>query len=225
MSLASESAAAPRRAVSSATFVNEYHGHTLSDLSAVHAAVRHGADGSRRGIVYLAGDSSLDNKHWLLGGRLQAACNGYESVLSPPRTAADIAWAVNRRLQDSGLPLVCINGAIEESTISDRHKGRLMPQDVWIRDHITADDVLIVSVGGNDIALRPSAATVACIGSLVKLSSDAAIESGSAWGLGHFVSLFRDDVAAYLDTLTAKCRPRLIILCMIYYPHEAAGEL
>ena len=35
----------------------------------------------------------------------------------------------------------------------------MLAQDQFVRDHIEATDTLVVSVGGNDVALRPSVAT------------------------------------------------------------------
>jgi len=37
----------------------------------------------RQSVVYLAGDSSLDNKDWF--SDTHEALNGYETVLTPPR--------------------------------------------------------------------------------------------------------------------------------------------
>merc|ERR1712217_906891 len=49
--------------------------------------------------------------------------------------------------------------------------GGLLPADQFINDHITAGDYLIVSVGGNDIALRPSLCTMLNMFMLVRGSS------------------------------------------------------
>lgn len=45
--------------------------------------------------------------------------------------------------------------------------------------------------GGNDIALRPTLGTICCMAGLVFLARDASIASGDAWGLGHFMRMFR----------------------------------
>ena len=37
---------------------------------------------------------------------------------------------------------------------------RLLAQDVFIREHLTAADSVLISVGGNDIALSPTVRTV-----------------------------------------------------------------
>ncbi len=56
---------------------------------------------------------------------------------------------------------MCLNTAIEESTLGNRDGDVLLAQDIFLRDNITENDYLIVSVGGNDIALRPTAMTIA----------------------------------------------------------------
>ena len=98
-------------------------------------------------------------------------------------------------------------------------KGALLPQDEFVRDHMRAEDTLIVSVGGNDIALRPTAATAASILALVSQPMSW-LEKGSALGLSHMIRLFKDSVETYLAALCAKTRPRKIVICMIYYLDE-----
>lgn len=200
-------------------FFNTYHGHDPALLQQVLDGVT-----GNRSVIYLAGDSSLDNKYWFPSSSFKPASNGYERILDPPRVRPDVAWAINDACATASLPYVCINAAVEESTLGSRNKGRkLRPQDAFIRDHIRPQDILIVSVGGNDIALAPTASTMMSIASLMKLSSDTAIDNGTATGLGHFKSMFRDDLAAYISSLVSVHKPRLVLACMIYHPHEATG--
>jgi hypothetical protein len=63
--------------------------------------------------------------------------------------------------------ITVINCAIEESTVGSRKKN-ILPHDKFICDHIKKEDILVVSVGGNDIALKPSFLTI--INMLVLLS-------------------------------------------------------
>lgn len=46
-------------------FYAEYHGHTILDLTNLVDGLR--SQDKTRSFVYLAGDSTLDNKHWLFG--------------------------------------------------------------------------------------------------------------------------------------------------------------
>jgi hypothetical protein len=64
-----------RGMVPSRAYYNEYHGHKVEHLREVHGELRKGPDsvdpvsggGGRRPLVWLAGDSSLDNKFWIPG--------------------------------------------------------------------------------------------------------------------------------------------------------------
>lgn len=88
-------AAAPAKKVSSHYFMTNYYGHKIEHLDAVLKAQR--AAGKR--IVFLAGDSSLDNKNWILPGREDGgpdaiaypATNGYQDILEPPRMVGDVS--------------------------------------------------------------------------------------------------------------------------------------
>jgi hypothetical protein len=44
-------------------------------------------------------------------------------------------------------------------------------QDRFVKEHITAEDVLVVSVGGNDIALAPSIGTILSMGRQAHVAS------------------------------------------------------
>jgi lysophospholipase L1-like esterase len=59
-----------------------------------------------------------------------------------------------------------LNAAVEATALDDRAFGALLPQDAFLRDHISSDDVLVVSVGGNDVALAPTVCTAAHMGVL-----------------------------------------------------------
>lgn len=114
-----------------------------------------------------------------------------------------------------------INCAVEESTLGQRQSG-LLSQDVFIRDNLREEDVLVVSVGGNDVALKPTLATVFNMLKGVFLNSLASVSSdpSRAWGMNHFVKLLRDDTARYVEQLLSKCKPAAVIICMIYFPDE-----
>jgi len=133
----------------------------------------------------------------------------------------------------------CLNAAVEESTIADRErKGpeRLHPQDIFIRDHITENDYLVVSVGGNDIALAPGFFTIVNMAVLTYLVPTWAIRRGKAItadsinfgfgsppGLSYFVHLFRVRAKKYVEELVSINKPKKILLCMIYYLDEKVG--
>lgn len=242
--------------ISSPEFYREYYGHQIDHLEQIFETLV--ASRRRNGevvrVIFLAGDSSMDNKHWIPREYI-AACNGYEDVLSPPRFVADIAAHINTAIATDGVAVrhpvacsdsgnagsnedrseagqsveasarrcatrtVCINAAVEESTISMRAKGsRLLPQDAFIRDRVTEDDVIIVSVGGNDVALKPTLRTILAMGWLTRFSFYKNIVGGSAWGLDTMCKLCCVDVMGYFRALTSVRPAGLLIPAVIYYP-------
>jgi len=204
------------------TFYGEYHGHKIEHLEQLIPAVRN--DGGRsRGIIFLVGDSTLDNKHWL-DRETKPACNGYEHCLQPARSIPDVAYWCNRECEDRGLRglLCCVNAAIEESTLGLRAGNVLLPQDTVVQRHINETDVLVCSCGGNDIALRPTIWTGISMVALL-MCPKWLIRTGWAPGLGHFIRLFRDQTKAFVQRLIAQRKPQLVIVCMLYYLDKHPG--
>ena len=137
-----------------------YHGHDVRHLGIALTKLREKHDS----VVFLAGDSSLDNKFWF--DEWSAARNGYEEVLRPQVMKKDVCFWMN---DPSAEPRrACLNAAVEATALDDRAFGALLPQDAFLRDHISADDVLVVSVGGNDVALAPTACTAVHMGVLTR---------------------------------------------------------
>lgn len=128
--------------IQSDRFYAEYHGHRSEDLLLITSVLRT----SSRNAIFLAGDSSLDNKFWF-GGTAKAV-NGYETILRPPRSKQDVSYWLNYELEKRGAESFCVNCAVEESAIGSRACGRMLEQDRIIRDVMTTDDILVVSVGG-----------------------------------------------------------------------------
>ena len=106
------------RHVNATAFYQEFHGHkpdhlrTLADHFRAH----------NRHILWLLGDSSFDNKHWTRppffnDSQRRPALNGYEQVLRPPTAVPDVAWHLNRLLEDAGSQYVAINAAVEFSRL------------------------------------------------------------------------------------------------------------
>lgn len=196
----------------SSDFYDEYHGHKVEHLRVAHAAL------GNRPRIWLAGDSSLDCKHYIPSSNTPAI-NQYEKFLVPPVSKRDVCYWLNAAL---GPRYAVLNCAVEESTIA-RRQDDLLPQDVFIRDNISADDVLVVSVGGNDIVLRPSMATIFNIIKAVHFNSTDKIKSHPrrVWGMDHFRGLFCDMTRSYIEKLVSRARPRKVVVCMIYHPDEA----
>jgi len=222
--------------VDAVQFYSEYHGHRPEHLLQLVQGLR------QQGIdefVWLAGDSTLDNKFWLFYGDRPdlfpgandynaAAISGYEHVLMPPRMVMDVAYQLNKSLQaklqtqlHGPRRIVAVNTSFEEGTLSDRSGDRLLPQDAFIRNHIRPQDTLVVSVGGNDVALKPSVKTAMSALAMSRMASLESIEAGKATGQGHFYSLFHTETKSYIEKLIARTKPRRVIICTLYFLDEA----
>jgi hypothetical protein len=216
--MATSSTSEPTRKINSSRFYFEYKGHPLSDLVRFRATTI--VERSDKPIVYLAGDSSLDNKYWLhksiaeLGVEVPSI---YEKTMEEPRPKPDVSFWMNHLL---GKRATCINTAVEESMLRDRD-DKLLPHDEFIRDNIRSEDVLIVSVGANDVALKPLPWTIVHMLRLAWLTRRKSLEDCSAWSLAYFENMFGTRVQDYVMRLTAKTKPRAVIVCMIYFPLEA----
>lgn len=226
-------------------YYSPFFGHAASHLEEVLQELRRSHDS----VVFLAGDSSLDNKYWFEDRR--DAINGYEAVLLPPEMKPDICYWLNHSLIEQGhARCCCLNTSVEATCLNDRSFCSLLPQDRLIRDHITSEDYLVVSVGGNDIASAPLLCTVlnllvlswctpivcidrcACACPInVRLDGGcfccglpgclAGTLCGWPLGMGYFVDLFKNRVENYLRNLVSKRKPKKIVICMIYFLDEA----
>lgn len=218
MMAASTSSEAGDHKINRAKFYFEYKGHPLSDLATFLDITR--AERPGKPIVYLAGDSSLDNKFWLsksIEDLNIPAPEIYEKTLDKPIPKPDVSFWLNHLL---GSRATCINTAVEESMIRERD-NILLPHDEFIRDNISSSDVLIVSVGGNDIAFKPSACTIFNMLRLAWLTPRRNIENGTASALEYFRNMFGPRIQSYVEKMTAKTKPAAVVVCMIYYPLEA----
>ena len=161
------------------------------------------------------------------------AVNGYDQVLtgsgarsavenkSHARMAKDVCYWLNRQAEDEcgSLELCTIMSSVEASTAADRFHFGLLKQDEFIRDRVTENDAIVMSVGGNDVALAPTIATVVNM-ALLNLSPQWLTFIAFSPGYHHFVGWFRRMLLSYVGKLTAKRRPAKVIVCMIYYPDE-----
>lgn len=210
-------------------FYSEYHGHDSEDLQTLITFFRQNYP--RKSLIFLAGDSSLDNKYWISGRFTRFltegnAVNGYEHILRPPISVKDVAYHLNSEALKRNMPFITVNCAVEESTLGSRidngkkNKTSLLRQDTIITKNIERDDVLIVSVGGNDIALAPTFSTIWNMAILNWFNSIESIKKGpdSAWGMPYFVDLFHNKLQSYIFKLLAGKRPKKILVCLIYFP-------
>src|SRR5262245_23689910 len=106
------------------------------------------------------------------------ACNGYEHILDPARSVKDVCFWFNHHAAKRGSRFAAVNTSVEASTLQDRASGStLLGHDILIRDFVQPDDVIVVSVGGNDIALRPGLGTMLSVSWLAFFAKDENIEA------------------------------------------------
>jgi hypothetical protein len=86
-----------------------------------------------------------------------------------------------------------LNLAVEESMLRERDL-QLLDHDKFIRDNFRAKDIVIISVGVNDIALRPTFTTMRYMLQVAWLTSRLSPEGGRAWPLSHFTRMLKDQV-------------------------------
>jgi len=235
--------------ISCKAYYGTWNGHTVDHLAIAHAKLRN----YHRNLIFLAGDSSLDNKGWFQNEA--PALNGYEEFLQPPRMRTDVCyWLNHEAVQRGASQVACLNTAVEATTLSNR-AGKLLPADQFVRDHITAEDYLVVSIGGNDVALKPSGCTIVnmlllvrctsqrslrhctcgclpfaacCGGSATHLGCGGCFRSlfGCVWPpcLGYFVDLFGNCIKNYVLRLLGATRPQKVVICMIYFLDELGSS-
>jgi len=200
--------------ISSDEYYDEYHGHKVKHLQKIHDKIR-----KTRACCFLVGDSSLDNKYWL-NGRKVKAINGYEEILTD-NMVKDVAYWVNKSLIDEkkDADFFCVNASVEESTVEIRQDGNLLPQDQFVQNNIKSNDVLICSVGGNDIALKPTTYTMINL-ALLLLQPTSLIENNWAIGTGHLYDIWKTQTENYIKSLCLKNKPKIIVICSLYYIDE-----
>eukprot|EP00931_Biecheleriopsis_adriatica_P103835 TRINITY_DN78626_c0_g1_i1.p1 TRINITY_DN78626_c0_g1~~TRINITY_DN78626_c0_g1_i1.p1 ORF type:complete len:380 (-),score=68.12 TRINITY_DN78626_c0_g1_i1:94-1131(-) len=230
------------QSVSAGAFYATYHGHKARFLEQLLDCLLQ-VHGEVASVIYLAGDSSLDNKTWLFNQGAPAerwrpasahapAMNGYEHFLNPPRMVCDVCYWMNQILKDMRAPSFTLNTAIEATTLASRVGGMqccvvpaccgLYEQEVLIQERIRPSDMLVISVGGNDIALAPSIFTV--IAMVLLMITPWPLLFSCHPAIAYFVGIFRCQVQCYAAKLTRLTRPSKVGVCMIYNLDERNGD-
>jgi len=182
------------------SFYCEFYGHKNEHLEILLPLLR--ADCEH--LIWTAGDSSLDNKYWVKDTR--PAVGVYADVLQPPRSLADVTYWLNYVSAKHRRKYAAINTAVEATTLNER-TFNLRPQDIFLRDNISSEDVLIVSIGGNDIAMCPTPCTILSMAGLMCLPttwlangrSFGAMPVRISWCLCHLVPLHEASLLNYFS--------------------------
>lgn len=202
--------------ISNNYYYETYHGHIIEHLRNTLTSIKINYPENK--IIYLAGDSSLDNKYWI--NEWAPATNAF-NFLKPSFMKKDICYHLNKLGESNGIS--CINTSVEATTLEMRvGKNNLLKQDYFIKNNISEKDILIVSIGGNDIALNPTFKTIWNLFKAIYLNNEKDIKLGPsyAYGLKHLVELFKNNIEEYIEKLVARNKPEKIVVCMVYYPCE-----
>eukprot|EP00948_MAST-09A_sp_MAST-9A-sp1_P003108 g3108.t1 len=255
-------------------YYETWSGHEIKYLNRVHARLRRQEgenefDGDRP-LIFFIGDSSLDNKYWF--NSWGPAVNGYENVLSPPKMKRDVCYWFNHLLKreadslghgkghhladhdpdlltSSPPPLqkyACLNTAVEATTLENRAHC-LLDQDKFVGDQLQSNDIIVCSIGGNDIALTPTLCTMINIFILVNCTPSFCIDHAFAYppnldslcdlgcfgcgitgciagcfsshpSIGYFVNLFSNRIENYLRRILRRSKTKpRAILCCMIY--------
>jgi hypothetical protein len=126
-------------------------------------------------------------------------------------------YHINSILADKNIPLAAVNTAVEESSLSQREDHGLLPHDQVIARQLTEQDVLVVSLGGNDVALRPSIGVIASMAALIYATPSWCIEKGPAFApaLWYFIHMFKTRMRTVIEKICATKKPRRVVMCML----------
>jgi hypothetical protein len=200
--------------INSNNYYNNYYGHNNYYLDFLIYCFKF----KDKKIIYLAGDSTLDNKHWIQN--TAAAVNLYYEILKPDICKTDMCYWINVNINEykNASDFICINTAVEEASLSDKIK--LNSSDSLISKHITSNDILIVSIGGNDIALKPNLETIKNLALiLLKYTANDFMDSEiiNKPEIKYFIDYFYTQILNYINKLICKDKPSLILICWIYF--------
>jgi len=213
------------RSVTPAYFYGNFFGHEVGDLETVWTTVvqaaERGTDPRRGPVVFLLGDSTLDNKAWVK--EYAPALNGYEAVLDPPMMREDVGYHLNRRLADT--PWVAINCAVEASLLATS-LDYLSAHDLFVTRHISDRDAVVVSIGANDIAMSRTGIMGTILVNMLRQYTAHQIRTYPEvhQAMASLVSHYRDGVQEYTKRVLNGTRPMKVVICMVYYPDMSATE-
>lgn len=197
-------------------------GHRVSHLRLIFEGLQNAKNQSKPNVkkyhrltIWLVGDSTLDNKLMVDPFMLRPALNDFDLVLRPPISTPDVEYFLNALIVESDRDMFALNCAVGTSNLAQRKGLSLLPQDKFVRDHIHAEDVLVVSISGHDAALEKSwLALVAILFTSREKIANRPLDSRPIQTL---VTQFGSKLRAYIEKLVSKTKPSLLVVCMIYF--------
>lgn len=189
-------------------------GHSAENVRKVHKGL---LDFGYERFVFLVGSSTLDNKNYVSNSMSYYPVSGYEKVLTDS-CLPDICFYMNYFLKVDGNRQSCINCAIEDSDITER-LSELYGQDAFIRDNISEEDTLVISVGFDEFT---SQRTQFNMRMLLRVSEQDFSDRSPCYL--HFKSIVCERLEMYIKEVTSKKIPKCVIICMGYYPCDATSK-
>lgn len=181
-------------------FYGNYFGHPTEDIKLLE---QHFRDLGKR-IIWIAGDSSFDNKHWVTTDGNVDAVNGYQHIIDNGKSLQDVCYWMNKEL--IGTQFVCINIAREEACVENIYLPLYM---------IQPSDIVILSIGGNDVILKPSTMTIISM-LIANYLIPECLLSYFLWLPNPFKNIFYTETQRIVNHF--RCLNKYV--CTIYYPCE-----
>lgn len=135
-------------------YAEKYKGHIKEHLEALIDLQKRTLDKS---IIYFAGDSALDNKHWVKDfTERKPPVNDLDKFFKDKQCVPDVEYWLNYYLESGQQKFAAVNTAVEEARLeqyTNKTTYEIQMTSELIRNNITPDDYLVVNVGGNDVLL------------------------------------------------------------------------
>ena len=196
-------------------------GHTLNDLTIVQKSF----EDNCKPIIYLLGDSVLDNKDYIINVYYDAI-NGYEKILTDShgnvgKMKPDVCYYLSKLMEDNSKTYGVINTAVIYSKLYDR-QNNLFFTDNFASKYVTPNDIFVISLGIDDLIFFQRNIILWNMIKLIHFNALDTIKQGpdAAYGLNFFVKMFQDELQGYINKLLSNTnvKPKKIILCMFYFP-------
>lgn len=192
-------------------------------------------------LIFMAGDSTLYNRHWVAHNRHAQA--DVESSFHKPKAEPvdkglaqflkeedqfqlkDMTYWVSYWLRSktpTGSSPGVINVSVEEralkDSVDDFPKPEIARQDQLVRENLRSNDTLLVSIGGNDILLKPDIWMISAAAWMWLVMKVGHVDRHT-WGIRTFVGIFKDKVQDYIFSLLPEDNAKWPHKIMVMFPY------
>lgn len=180
-----------------------------------------------KGLVFLLGDSSFDNKHYFQEDKAVAPPGSlYEKIFVGENMRRDVSYQLSKHLAEQrvgskNMWYESVNCAVEATSYGSRNfytiadnkfidteEPTFSDQDLIVRDSVTKNDIVALQLGGNDYYIGPVRKMIE------KIGAQRAFDPQEIFNIGKY--LFADSAIRYLEKLFTKEKPRMVILGAYY---------